>query len=176
MTARFTRWLRLVVAAAAIAQALCLVLVWIVNLWLSAALVDEVGADGIVLALSVLGWVELALGVVVLGGLAVGVWLHRPLWARGVATVTLGMVLHWGWWLADRRFDLFGLDRIDIADPAYLGRVEVRLWANLGVDVVAVAALVLGGVLLLRHQPAAKDRAAAPAGSADQRLPDELLR
>ncbi|MGC3994281.1 MAG: hypothetical protein QM779_09275 [Propionicimonas sp.] len=175
MTARFSRWLRLVVATAAIAQALCLVLVWVVNLWLSAALVDEVGSDGIVLTLSVLGWVELVLGLAVLGGLVVGLWLHRPLWARGVATVTIGMVLHWGWWLVDRRLDLFGLAGMDAGDPAYLGRVEVRLWTNLGIDALAVIALVLGGILLLRHHP--RDLALTRTDIADdeERQPDELL-
>lgn len=152
MTARFSHGLRLVVALAAIGQAAILAAVWVANFSLSVAMVEEVGAEGIMTALSVLGWVELGLGLVVLAGLVTGLWRHRPLWARGVASVMIGMALHWGWWLLDRRLDLFGVAGLDPSDPAYLGRVETRLWTTLGMDVLAVAALVCGGVLLLRHK------------------------
>jgi len=151
-TARFGWWpiLHLVVALSAIAHGLIIVVVWVANLLLAG---DEEVAPEILSTLLVLGWVEIGLGVLVLAGLAVGTWLHRPLWARGVASVILGMVLHWGWWLIDRRFDVFGTAGLSAGDPALISRLEARLWTMLAVDAVSVVLLVLGGVLLLRHRP-----------------------
>lgn len=158
-----SRILARVVAIAAIALGLCIVLVWVTNLALLRAATDAVGTDGIVTAMIVLGWVELGLSIVLLGGLATGVWLHRPLWARGVASVTIGLVLHWGWWLLDRRVDLFGTVGADPASPDLAARIEARMWTTLAVDAVAVVALLLGGVLLLRHARGSNPGASASA-------------
>jgi hypothetical protein len=147
---RFGWWpiLHLVVALSAIAQGVIFVLVWAANL---AFAQDPEGGEVIVSAMVALGWVEIGLAGVVVIGLAVGAWLHRPLWARGVASVILGMVLHWGWWLLDRKVDVFGTWNVEVADLAV--RLERRLWTMLAVDVAAVVALVLGGLLLLWHRP-----------------------
>ena len=171
--------LRVAVAVAAIAFGLSIVLAWVANIALSRMVTDEAGAAAVLGLLQVLGWVELGLSVVVLGGLAVGVWLHRPLWARGVASVTIGMLLHWGWWVLDRRFDLFGTYGLADDDPILLARMETRLWTMLAVDVASILALVLGGALLLRHreppagevgadpEPAEPEPDAAPAPEGD---------
>jgi hypothetical protein len=151
VTMRFTWWLSRIVATAALATALCLVVVWTTNLALTRAIAEEGDTGPIVSALNVLGWVELGLAVVVVGGLAVGAWLHRPVWARGVASVIVGTALHWGWWLLDRHVDPFRVNLPD-ADDGLLGRVTARMWTTLGVDVLAIGALVLGGVLLLRRE------------------------
>ncbi len=141
-----------VVAVAAIALGLCLVAVWVVNFALTETVADADPADPVVMAMAVLGWVELGLAVVVVAGLATGAWLHRPLWARGVASVIVGMALHWGWWLLDRRVDLFGTSSVDLSPADLVARVEARMWTTLGIDVAAVLALLLGGVLLLLHR------------------------
>lgn len=141
-----------VVAIAAIALGLCIVAVWVTNLALTKAVTDADPADPVVMAMAVLGWVELGLAVVVVAGLATGAWLHRPLWARGVASVIVGMALHWGWWLLDRRVDLFGTSSVDLSPADLVARVEARMWTTLGIDVAAVLALLLGGVLLLLHR------------------------
>lgn len=155
-----------VVAVAAVALGLCIVAVWVTNLALTKAVTDEVGAEPIVMAMAVLGWVELGLAVVVVAGLATGAWLHRPLWARGVASVIVGMVLHWGWWLLDRRVDLFGTSSPDLSPPELVARVDARMWTTLGIDVAAVLALLLGGVLLLLHRRPDPD--AVPDDSPDE--------
>lgn len=155
-----------VVAVAAVALGLCIVAVWVTNLALTKAVTDEVGAEPIVMAMAVLGWVELGLAVVVVAGLATGAWLHRPLWARGVASVIVGMVLHWGWWLLDRRVDLFGTSSPDLSPAELVARVDARMWTTLGIDVAAVLALLLGGVLLLLHRRPDPD--AVPDDSPDE--------
>lgn len=155
-----------VVAVAAVALGLCIVAVWVANLALTKAVTDEVGAEPIVMAMAVLGWVELGLAVVVVAGLATGAWLHRPLWARGVASVIVGMVLHWGWWLLDRRVDLFGTSGPDLSPAELVARVDARMWTTLGIDVAAVLALLLGGVLLLLHRRPDPD--AVPDDSPDE--------
>lgn len=163
--ARYRWWplLHVVVACAAIGQGVCLVLVWAANL----ALAGDAAAEGVVAAMQWLGWLELALSVLVVGGLAVGAWLHRPLWARGVAAVILGMALHWGWWLLDRRVDMFATTVPGDVTPELLARVELRLWTMLGVDALSLLLLVLGGVLLLWHRSARR----AEPDAAGQPLP-----
>jgi hypothetical protein len=141
-----------VVAVAAVALGLCIVAAWVANFALMKTGADVVSTDPVVMTMAVLGWVELGLAVVVLAGLATGAWLHRPLWARGVASVIIGMALYWGWWLLDRRVDLFGTSSLELSPSELISRVEVRMWTTLGTDVVAVLALLLGGVLLLRHR------------------------
>ncbi|CAL8978842.1 hypothetical protein PROP_02611 [Propionicimonas sp. T2.31MG-18] len=140
--------LHLVVALSAISQGAILVGVWAANLTLAG---DPAAGEAIVAAMVALGWVEIGLSAVIVIGLAVGAWLHRPLWARGVASVIIGMVLHWGWWLLDRRVDVFGT--ADLTVPDIEARLQLRLWTMLGIDVVSVVALVLGGILLVRHRP-----------------------
>jgi hypothetical protein len=142
--------LHLVVALSAIAHGLIIVLIWVANLALAG---DTAATESIVGAMLVLGWVEIGLGVLVIAGLAVGTWLHRPLWARGVALVIIGMVLHWGWWLIDRRIDVFGTSALVEGDPALVTRLEARLWTMLAIDAVSVLLLVLGGALLIWHRP-----------------------
>jgi hypothetical protein len=170
--ARFGWWpvLQFVVAIAAMALGVSVVLVWAANFALTEAVTSTIGEDAVVTSMQVLGWVELGLSVVVLAGLAVGAWLHRPLWARGVASVIVGMVLHWGWWVLDRRFDLFGMAALSEGDPLLVARAEARLWAMLTIDVVAVLALVLGGVLLVRHRSRGQDD-----GADDEEDDDELV-
>jgi hypothetical protein len=171
-TARFGWWpvLQFVVAIAAMALGVSVVLVWAANFALTEAVTSTIGEDAVVTSMQVLGWVELGLSVVVLAGLAVGAWLHRPLWARGVASVIVGMVLHWGWWVLDRRFDLFGMAALSEGDPLLVARAEARLWTMLTIDVVAVLALVLGGVLLVRHRSRGQDD-----GADDEEDDDELV-
>lgn len=152
MTVRVGRWLRFVVAWASLLLGLTLVAVWAANLALRGTPDDTADGNAIIAAMLVQGWVVIVLTAVVVIGLAVGAWLHRPLWARGVALVMTGMVLYWGWWLLDRRIDLFGMGTLEASDPNLYARAEARLWTTLGVDVVAVLALLAGGVLLLRHR------------------------
>lgn len=152
MTQRFGRWLRLVVAGSSLLLGLTLVAVWVANFALSRTADETVDGDAIVSLLAALGWVVIVLTGVVVLGLAVGAWLHRPLWARGVALVMTGMVLYWGWWLLDHRMDLFGMNALAPDDPALYPRAEARLWTTLGLDVAAVLALLAGGALLLLHR------------------------
>jgi hypothetical protein len=172
-TARFGWWpvLQFVVAIAAMALGVSVVLVWAANFALTEAVASTIGEDAVVASMQVLGWVELGLSVVVLAGLAVGAWLHRPLWARGVASVIVGMVLHWGWWVLDRRFDLFGMAALPEGDPLLVARAEARLWTMLAIDVVAVLALVLGGVLLVRHRSRGQDDGADDEADDDELVP-----
>jgi len=100
--------LRRTVGAAAIVMALAVVAVWAGNFAITKEVVESLGPDAIINLLTTLGWIEIVAGAVVVLGLAAGQWFHRPLWAPGVLFVVLGMALHWGWWLLDRRVDLFG--------------------------------------------------------------------
>lgn len=152
MTVRFGRWLRFVVAGSSLLLGLTLVAVWVANFALSRTADETADGDAVVRLLAALGWVVIVLTGVVVLGLAVGAWLHRPLWARGVALVMTGMVLYWGWWLLDHRMDLFGMNALAPDDPALYARAEARLWTTLGIDVAAVLALLAGGVLLLLHR------------------------
>lgn len=152
MTERFGRWLRFVVAGSSLLLGLTLVAVWVANLALSRTVEDTTDGNTVVATMLVLGWVVIVLTVVVVLGLAVGAWLHRPLWARGIALVMIGMVLYWGWWLLDRRVDLFGMTSLAADDPVLYVRAEARLWTTFGIDVVAILALLAGGVLLLLHR------------------------
>lgn len=150
MSQRFGQWLRLVVAWSSLATALALVLVWIGNFVLDTTAPD--GSAQVVLeSLDILGWFELATSVVAILGLAVGVWFHKPLWARGVALVMIGLAIHWGWWILDRTVDVFGLGMLDPSDPQIVQRVSIRFWLTFALDLVAVPLLVAGGVALLRH-------------------------
>lgn len=155
-----------VVAVAAVALGLCLVAAWVANFMMPQPSAELVDADPVVMAMAVLGWVELGLAVVVLAGLATGAWLHKPLWARGVASVIVGMALHWGWWLLDRRVDLFGTANPALRPADLAARLDARMWVTLGIDVAAVVALLVGGVLLLRHA-SRPDPDAAPDAVAD---------
>jgi hypothetical protein len=143
--------LRRTVGAAAIVMALAVVAVWAGNVALTKDVVESLGPDAIINLLTTLGWIEIVAGAVVVLGLAAGQWFHRPLWAPGVLFVVLGMALHWGWWLLDRRVDLFGTYGFNDPDPELLRRAAVRMWVMFGVDALSVVLLLVGAVLLLRR-------------------------
>ena len=143
--------LRRSVGAAAVVMALAVIGVWLGNLALRGQLVENPGMSSILDLLLVLGWIEIVTGAAVLLGIAAGLWFHRPLWAPGVLAVVLGMSLYWGWWLLDRRVDLFGTSGFNDPDPELFRRAVVRMWVMLGVDILAVVLLVVGAVLLLRR-------------------------
>lgn len=145
--------LRRVVGVAAVAMALAVVGVWGGNFALRAAANQADGLDRILDRLLVLGWVEIVAGIAVLLGLTAGLWLHRPLWAPGVLPVVLGMVLHWGWLLLDRRVDLFGTSGFSDPDPELVRRAVARMWVMFAADSLAVLLLLLGAVLLIRRGP-----------------------
>ena len=142
--------LRRTVGTAAIVMALAVVGVWAGNFSLTRVVVETVGTDTVMGALTTLGWIEIvAAGAVVLG-LAAGLWFHRLLWAPGVLAVVLGMVLHWGWWGLDREVDLFGTSGFNDPDPELLQRAAVRMWVMFGADAIALTLLFFGAVLLFR--------------------------
>ncbi len=159
--------LRRTVGIAAIVMALAVAAVWAVNLSMTTAAVAEAGANGFYFALLTLAWLEIITAFAVLAGLAVGGWLHRPLWAPGVFAVVVGMAMHWGWWVLDRKVDLFGTSGFNDPDPELVRRAAVRMWVMLGFDSLAVLLLLLGGALLLRR--------ARPAGPAPDVADDEAL-
>lgn len=169
MSQRLGQWLRLVVAWSSLATALALVLVWIGNFALGAT-PQEVGAPLVLESLDVLGWFELGTSSVAILGLAVGVWFHKPLWARGVALVMIGLALHWGWWIIDRTVDVFSLGTLDPSDPQLLQRVSIRFWLTFALDLVALPCLIIGGIALLRH-PLLDPADLPPALSVDE-LPE----
>ncbi len=158
--------LRRAVGVAALLMAVAVVAVWVANVSMTAPVQAPVGADWTYYSLVTLGWIEIVAGAAVLAGLAVGWWLHRPLWAPGVLAVVLGMTLHWGWWLLDRKVDFFGTSGFNDPDPELVRRATVRMWVMLGFDAVAVLLLALGGVLLLlrraRPEPSGTDAADEP--------------
>jgi hypothetical protein len=163
-----TDWLpilRRTVGAAAIVTALGVVAVWAGNFAITKEAVEALGPDAIVNLLTALGWIEIVAGAVVVLGLAVGQWFHRPLWAPGVLFVVLGMALHWGWWLLDRRVDLFGTSGFNDPDPELPRRAAVRMWVMLGIDSFSVALLLVGAVLLLRRAGRSGQAHAAADGS-----------
>jgi hypothetical protein len=165
-----TDWLpilRRTVGAAAIVMALGVVAVWAGNFAITKEAVEAFGPDTIVNLLTTLGWIEIVAGAVVVLGLAVGQWFHRPLWAPGVLFVVLGMALHWGWWLLDRRVDLFGTSGFTDPDPELLRRAAVRMWVMLGIDSFSVALLLVGAVLLLRRAGRSGQAYAASDGSSE---------
>ena len=149
-----TDWLpilRRTVGAAAMVMALGIVAVWAGNVAMTPEVLEALGVDGYRTLLTALGWIEIVAGAVVVLGLAAGQWFHRPLWAPGVLFVVLGMALHWGWWLLDRRVDLFGTSGFNDPDPELFRRAAVRMWVMLGIDALSVALLVFGAVLLVRR-------------------------
>ena len=143
--------LRRTVGAAAIVMALAVVAVWAGNFTLTRETVEALGADAVITLLTTLGWIEIVAAVLMVLGLAAGQWIHRPLWAPGVLFVVLGMALHWGWWLLDRRVDVFGTSGFTDPEPELFRRAAVRMWVMFGVDVFSVALLLLAAVLLLRR-------------------------
>ena len=143
--------LRRTVGAAAVVMALAVVAVWAGNFAVTKEVVEALGADAIITLLTALGWIEIVAGAVVVLGLAAGQWFHRPLWAPGVLFVVLGMALHWGWWLLDRKVDLFGTSGFTDPDPELFRRAAMRMWVMLGIDSLSVALLLLGAVLLMRR-------------------------
>jgi hypothetical protein len=159
--------LRRTVGAAAIAMALGVVAVWVGNLSMTKEVLEALGTDGFISLLTALGWIEIVAGAVVVLGLAAGQWVHRPLWAPGVLFVVLGMALHWGWWLLDRKVDLFGTSGFNDPDPELFRRAAVRVWVMLGVDSLAVALLLVGAVLLLRRAGGSGQADAASDGSSE---------
>lgn len=163
--------LRLGVGGAAVAFALVVAGGWYANLALSGTLPTGLGEDALVRLLRAIGWAELGLTGVVAVGVAAGAWLHRPFWARGLAPVVVGMLLHWGWWLLDRRIDVFATAELAAGDPALLGRLEARMWTALVVDAVALLALLVGGALLLWPRPTPKPGARRRADQAPARVP-----
>ncbi|HEY3339910.1 MAG TPA: hypothetical protein VGK18_15525 [Propionicimonas sp.] len=159
--------LRRIVGGAAIVMALAVVAVWVGNFLLTKEVVEALGADAIINLLSTLGWIEIVAGAVVVLGLAAGQWFHRPLWAPGVLFVVLGMALYWGWWLLDRKVDLFGTSGFNDPDPELFRRAAVRMWVMLGIDSLAVVLLILGAVLLLRRVAGSGQADAASDGSGE---------
>jgi hypothetical protein len=159
--------LRRTVGAAAIAMALGVIAVWAGNFALTKEVVETLGPDAIINLLTTLGWIEIVTGAIVVLGLAAGQWFHRPLWAPGVLFVVLGMALHWGWWLLDRRVDLFGTSGFNDPDPELLRRAAVRMWVMLGIDSFSVALLLVGAVLLLRRAGRSGQAYAAADGSSE---------
>lgn len=159
--------LRRTVGGAAILMALAVVAVWAGNFLLSKELVEALGPDAILTLLTTLGWIEIVAGAVVVLGLAAGQWFHRPLWAPGVLFVVLGMALYWGWWLLDRKVDLFGTSGYSANDPELFRRAALRVWVMLGIDSLAVVLLVLGAVLLLRRVSGSGQADAASDGSGE---------
>ena len=143
--------LRRIVGTAAVAMALAVIGVWVGNFALRGQGAENPGAGGLLTMLLVLGWIEIVMGAVVLLGFAIGLWFHRFLWAPGVLAVVFGMSLYWGWWLLDRRVDLFGTSGFNDPDPELFRRAVVRMWVMLGVDALAVLLLLVGAVLLLRR-------------------------
>lgn len=165
-----TDWLPLLrrtVGAAAIVTALGIVAVWAGNVAMTKEVLGALGVDGFLTLLTALGWIEIVAGAVVVLGLAAGQWFHRPLWAPGVLFVVLGMALHWGWWLLDRRVDLFGTSGFNDPDPELLRRAAVRMWVMLGIDVLSVALLLFGAVLLLRRARRSGQAEAPSDGSSE---------
>jgi hypothetical protein len=159
--------LRRTVGAAAIVMALGVVAVWAGNFAITKEAVESLGPDVIINLLTTLGWIEIVAGAVVVLGLAAGQWFHRPLWAPGVLFVVLGMALHWGWWLLDRKVDLFGTSGFTDPDPEFFRRAAVRVWVMLGIDSFSVALLLVGAVLLLRRAGRSGQAYAAADGSSE---------
>ncbi|HEY3546497.1 MAG TPA: hypothetical protein VGK17_10440 [Propionicimonas sp.] len=159
--------LRRTVGAAAIVMALGVVAVWAGNFAITKEAVEALGPDIIVNLLTMLGWIEIVAGAVVVLGLAVGQWFHRPLWAPGVLFVVLGMALHWGWWLLDRRVDLFGTSGFTDPDPELVRRAALRVWVMLAIDSFSIALLLVGAVLLLRRAGRSGQAYAASDGSSE---------
>lgn len=159
--------LRRTVGAAAIVMSLAIVAVWVGNFALTREAVAAFGPDAIITLLTTLGWIEIVAGAVVVLGLAAGQWVHRPLWAPGVLFVVLGMALHWGWWLLDRRVDVFGTSGFTDPDPELLRRAAVRLWVMFGIDVLSIVLLLVGAVLLLRRLGSSGQADAASDGSGE---------
>ncbi|MGV8908996.1 MAG: hypothetical protein ACOH1Y_08425 [Propionicimonas sp.] len=156
--------LRRTVGTAAIVMALAVVGVWAGNVTLTHIVVDTVGTHQVIDTLMTLGWIEIVAGAVVVLGLAAGLWFHRPLWAPGVLAVVLGMALHWGWWVLDRKVDLFGTSGFNDPDPELLQRAAVRMWVMFGADAIAVLMLLSGAVLLFRT----KHRSGQPDSPSDR--------
>ena len=164
--------LRRTVGGSAIVMALAVVAVWAGNFLLTAEVVEALGPEAIINLLSTLGWIEIVTGAVVVLGVAAGQWVHRPLWAPGVLFVVLGMALHWGWWLLDRKVDLFGTSGFNDPDPELLRRATVRVWVMFGIDSLAVVLLLLGAVLLLRRV-GSSGQADAASGSSGESADDD---
>lgn len=164
--------LRRTVGGSAIVMALAVVAVWAGNFLLTAEVVEALGPEAMINLLSTLGWIEIVAGAVVVLGVAAGQWVHRPLWAPGVLFVVLGMALHWGWWLLDRRVDMFGTSGFNDPDPELLRRATVRVWVMFGIDSLAVVLLLLGAVLLLR-QVGGSGQADAASGSSGEGTDDD---
>ena len=159
--------LRRTVGAAAVVMALAVVAVWAGNVALTRETVDALGPNAIIDLLTTLGWTEIVAGAVVVLGLAAGQWFHKPLWAPGVLFVVLGMALHWGWWLLDRKVDLFGTSGFNDPDPELVRRAAVRVSVMLGIDSLSVVLLLLGAVLLVRRGGRSGQADAASDGSGE---------
>ena len=165
--------LRRTVGAAAVVLGLAVTAVWAGNFALSREVVDALGPDAIINLLTTLGWIEIVAGAVIVLGLAAGQWFHRPLWAPGVLSVALGMALHWGWWLLDRRVDLFGTFGFNDPDPELVRRAAVRMWVMLGIDSMAVLLLLVGAVLLFRRAGRSGQAEASADGSGERSGDDD---
>lgn len=142
--------LRRTVGTAAIVMALAVIAVWAGNVVVTRMVVEPDDIGRVIDTLTTLGWIEIVAGAAVVLGLAAGLWFHRPLWAPGVLAVVLGMALHWGWWVLDRKVDLFGTSGYNDPDPELLQRAAVRMWVMFGADAIAVLLLIFGAVLLFR--------------------------
>lgn len=127
------------------------------------------GADGIHLALQTVWWLQVAASLVVLVGLIAGWRLDRPVWARGVTPVALGMVVLWGWWLLNRYVDLWGWSSLSpeqvehsADDPELLRLSYLSVFTWVAVEIVAIVLLVVGAVRLLRPARTAAVVASTP--------------
>lgn len=164
-------WLSIIRRAtgiAALVVAVAVVLTWVLQFTIVEPVLDAVGAEFIGWTFSVLYWLKLGGFLVVLAGLIVGWRLERPVWARGVTLVALGMVVLWGWELLVRNVDLWGWSRLGEEqlqrvppDPEVLRIGYVSVFAAMAVEAIAVALLLVGAVRLLRA-----DRAREPAPAA----------
>lgn len=164
-------WLAIVRRAtgvAAIVVAAALTLTTALNFLLIEPVLSAVGAEAIGFAFDSLWWLQIIGSLVVLAGLIAGWRLDRPVWARGVTPVALGMVVLWGWLLLNRHVDLWGWSRLTQeqvdrlpADPELLRLSYLSTFTWVTIHALAVALLVVGAVRLLRA-----DRAREPAPAA----------
>lgn len=157
-------WLAIIrrtTGVAAVIVAVAAVLTWVLQFAIVEPGLEVVGAEFFHWGFSILYWLQLGGLFVVLACLIVGWRLDRPVWARGVTPVALGMVVLWGWALLRRNLDLWGWSRLSQeqleripADPEVLRIGYLSTFTAVAVDAIAVALLVFGAVRLLRPEPA----------------------
>lgn len=145
-----------VTGVAAIVVGAAKVVNWALEFAMTEAVLAAVGgAEGWVAMMTSLWILRVAASAVVLAGLIAGWRLDRPVWARGVTPVALGMVVLWGWWTVDRYVDVWGWSRLTPeqlertpADPELLRLGYLSTFGALAIDLLAVVLLVAGGLRL----------------------------